>query len=163
MIQRILNAISGDYNQKQINKIMPLVREINHLANEYEILTNDQIREKVIEFRQRFTAGESLDALLPEVFAIVKQACKRLGGTSMEVKGQTLTRDMIPYDSQLIGGIILHQGKIAEMKTGEGKTLVASLPVILNAISGQGVHVVTVNDYLASRDAQWMGYLYEFL
>lgn len=101
--------------------------------------------------------------MLPEAFAVVKQACKRLVGTKVKVKGQELTWNMIPYDVQLIGGIILHQGKIAEMKTGEGKTLVAVAPVYLNALAGKGVHVVTVNDYLASRDSEWMAHVYTWL
>lgn len=158
-----MNLIGGDYNQKQIDKLMPLIRDINFLYAELDTLTDAEIQSKTLEFKERIQKGESLDVLLPEVFAVVKQACKRLVGTTCEVKGQELTWNMIPYDVQLLGGIILHQGKIAEMKTGEGKTLVAVAPVYLNALSGKGVHVVTVNDYLASRDAEWMAHVYTWL
>lgn len=163
MFQRILNKISWDYNQKQVNKTLPLVKKINELDTLYMSLTDDQIKAKTPEFKERIKTGETLEEILPEAFAVVKQACRRMCGQSFEVKWSMVAWNMIPYDSQLIGGIILHQGKIAEMKTWEGKTLVASLPVYLNALTGKGVHVVTVNDYLASRDAQRIGYLYERL
>ncbi len=163
MINRLMNLIGGDYNQKQIDAILPLVRDINHLYAEFDSLSDAAIQAKTDEFKTRLQAGETLDDLLPEAFAVVKQACKRLVGTTVKVKGQELTWNMIPYDVQLIGGIILHQGKIAEMKTGEGKTLVAVAPVYLNALAGKGVHVVTVNDYLASRDSEWMAHVYTWL
>ena len=163
MLNWILNIIWGDYNQKQLDKIKPLITAINHFYAELDSLSDEQIQAKTEEFRTRLQNGESLDDLLPEAFAVVKQACKRLVGTTCMVKGQEVVWNMIPYDVQLMGGIILHQGKIAEMKTGEGKTLVAVAPVYLNAISGKGVHVVTVNDYLASRDAEWMAYVYRRL
>ena len=140
-----------------------MITAINHFYAELDSLSDEQIQAKTEEFRTRLQNGESLDDLLPEAFAVVKQACKRLVGTTCMVKGQEVVWNMIPYDVQLMGGIILHQGKIAEMKTGEGKTLVAVAPVYLNAISGKGVHVVTVNDYLASRDAEWMAYVYRRL
>ena len=130
---------------------------------QYDSLIDQEIQDKTNEFKQRIQDGASLDSLLPEAFAVVKQAWKRLAGTTCKVKGQELTWNMVPYDVQFIGGIILHQGKIAEMKTGEGKTLVAVAPVYLNALSGKGVHVVTVNDYLASRDAEWMAHVYNWL
>lgn len=159
----LLTLIGGDYNQKQIDATNPLIKQINYLYAEYDALTDEEIQNKTPEFRERLAKGETLDDLLPEAFAIAKQACKRLVGTTFKVKGNEMTWNMIPYDVQLIGGIILHQGKIAEMKTGEGKTLVAVAPVYLNALAGKGVHVVTVNDYLASRDSQWMGYVYQRL
>lgn len=163
MLNWILNFIWGDYNQKQLDKIKPLITAISHFYAEFDSLSDEQIQAKTEEFRTRIQSGETLDDLLPEAFAVVKQACKRLVGTTCIVKGQEIVRNMIPYDVQLLGGIILHQGKIAEMKTGEGKTLVAVAPVYLNAISGRWVHVVTVNDYLASRDAEWMAYVYRRL
>lgn len=155
--------IGGDYNQKQIDKLMPLVRDINHRYAEFDSLSDQEIQAKTAEFKQRIENWTSLDDLLPEAFAVVKQACKRLVGTTAKVKGQELTWNMIPYDVQLLGGIILHQGKIAEMKTWEGKTLVAVAPVYLNALAGKGAHVVTVNDYLASRDSEWMAHVYTWL
>lgn len=163
MFKRILDAFAGNYNAKAIKKMETTVRDINHLYTEYDALTDEQIKVKTPEFKERIAKGEKLDDLLPEAFAVVKQACKRMVGNEYEVKGEKVVWNMIPYDVQLIGGIILHQGKIAEMKTWEWKTLVATMPVYLNALSGKGVHVVTVNDYLASRDAQWMGHLYEWL
>ena len=163
MLNWILNFIWGDYNQKQLDKIKPLITAISHFYAEFDSLSDEQIQAKTEEFRLRIQSGETLDDLLPEAFAVVKQACKRLVGTTCIVKGQEIVWNMIPYDVQLLGGIILHQGKIAEMKTGEGKTLVAVAPVYLNAISGKWVHVVTVNDYLASRDAEWMAYVYRRL
>ena len=163
MLNWILNFIWGDYNQKQLDKIKPLITAISHFYAEFDSLSDEQIQAKTEEFRSRIQSGETLDDLLPEAFAVVKQACKRLLGTTCMVKGQEVVWNMIPYDVQLMGGIILHQGKIAEMKTGEGKTLVAVAPVYLNAISGKWVHVVTVNDYLASRDAEWMAYVYRRL
>jgi preprotein translocase subunit SecA len=163
MLKRISNLIVGDYNQKQLDAIAPLIPEINAWDAKYDSLSDEEVKAKTPEFQSRYQKGESLDQLLPEAFAVVKQACKRMMGSELEVKGEKQIWNMIPYDVQLIGGIILHQGKIAEMKTGEGKTLVAAAPVYLNALSGKGVHVVTVNDYLASRDAQWIGYVYQWL
>jgi len=133
-----------------------LVKEINERYERFDDLSDEDIKAKTGEFKQRIREGESLDALLPEAFAVVKHACKRMVGMEIEVKGKKMTWDMVPYDVQFVGGIILHQGKIAEMKTGEGKTLVAVAPVYLNALTDKPVHVVTVNDYLASRDAEWM-------
>ncbi len=160
---RILNKIAGNYNEKQLAEISPLITKINNFYNDRHELTDAQIQAKTQEFKDRLAKGETLDSLLPEAFATVKQACKRLVGTEITVKGDTLTWQMIPYDVQLVGGIVLHNSQIAEMRTGEGKTLVATLPAYLNALSGEGVHIVTVNDYLASRDAEWMGYVYQRL
>lgn len=156
MLNWILSAFVGDYNTKQLKKIEPLIVQINDWYGRFDDLSDDEIKEKTQEFKNRLTNGETVDDLLPEAFAVVKQACKRMVGMPIEVKEKKLTWDMVPYDVQLVGGIILHQGKIAEMRTGEGKTLVAVAPVYLNALTGKPVHVVTVNDYLASRDAEWM-------
>ena len=146
----LFDMIFGSYSDKEIKKIQPLVDKILSLDKEYQGLTDNQLKEKTLEFKNRYKNGESLDQLLPEAFANIREAAYRVLG-------------MKHFPVQLIGGIILHQGRIAEMKTGEGKTLVATLPAYLNALSGDGVHVVTVNDYLASRDKTWMGKIYEFL
>ena len=142
---------------------MPIVIKINEWYASYDALSDDEIKAKTPEFKERLTKGETLDDILPEAFAVVKQACKRMLGQEITVKGEKQIRNMVPYDVQLLWWIILHRGIIAEMKTGEGKTLVAAMPVYLNALTGHGVHVVTVNDYLASRDAQWMWYIYNRL
>ena len=133
-----------------LKRLSPIVDEINDFEPEIQKLSDDQLRGKTAEFKQRLENGEELDDLLPEAFAVVREASARALG-------------MRPFDVQLIGGIVLHQGKIAEMKTGEGKTLVATMPIYLNALSGKGVHLVTVNDYLAKRDSEWMGQIYKFL
>ena len=138
------------YSEKEVKRIMPLVTKINGLEEEISKLSDAELRNKTEEFKNRLEQGETLDDLLPEAFAVVREASKRVLG-------------MRHFDVQLIGGIILHQGRIAEMKTGEGKTLVATLPVYLNALTGEGVHVITVNDYLAKRDSEWMGKVYRFL
>ncbi|NLT94702.1 MAG: preprotein translocase subunit SecA, partial [Clostridia bacterium] len=139
-----------DDNAKDIKKLQKTVDIINGLEKDMEKLSDDQLRAKTEEFKARYRNGTSLDELLPEAFAVVREASKRV-------------LNMRHFDVQLMGGIVLHQGRIAEMKTGEGKTLVATLPAYLNALTGKGVHVVTVNDYLAKRDSQWMGRLYNFL
>src|SRR3954452_3563083 len=146
VFDKILRAGEG----RTLKRMEHRVRDINALEPDFEALSDDQLAAKTIEFRERFDQGEDLDELLPEAFAAVREAGKRAVG-------------MRHFDVQLIGGMVLHSGKIAEMKTGEGKTLVATLPVYLNALAGKGVHVVTVNDYLAKRDAEWMGKIYEFL
>jgi len=164
VLAKILGKIVGDTNEKEIKKIQPLIEKINVIEEQYQQdLSETDIPAKTESFKQRIADGESLENLLPEAFALVKFACKKLVGKQWEVRGNEATWDMVPYDVQLIGGIILHQGRIAEMKTGEGKTLVCTMPVYLNALTGKGVHVVTVNDYLATRDAEWMGGLYKFL
>ncbi|MBD3170021.1 MAG: preprotein translocase subunit SecA [candidate division Zixibacteria bacterium] len=159
----IIEKIFGSKHDRDIKKIQPTVDEINGYYEEYDSLSDEEIQAKTVEFRQRIDEGESLDDILPEAFAVVKQACKRLCGKKWDVSGFEVEWDMIPYDVQLIGGVVLHEGKIAEMATGEGKTLVATLPIYLNALSGKGVHLVTVNDYLARRDSEWMGGIYKFL
>ena len=146
----LFGAIFGTSSERKIRKIMPLVKKINELEPSMQALTDAELRGKTKEFRDRLAKGETLDDLLPEAFAAVREAAVRTVG-------------MRPYDVQLIGGIVLHQGRIAEMKTGEGKTLVAVLPSYLNALEGKGVYVVTVNDYLASRDASWMGKIHTFM
>jgi len=164
MLAWIKKVFGLNYTEKEISKLNVTVREINQFFGEYEKLSDEQIKAKTEEFKKRVQEKwESLDDILPEAFAVVKQAAKRMCGNKYDVKGDKLLWNMIPYDVQLIWGIILHQGKISEMKTWEGKTLVATLPVYLNALSGKWVHVVTVNDYLASRDAEWMWHLYQWL
>ncbi|MDP1834089.1 MAG: preprotein translocase subunit SecA [Candidatus Moranbacteria bacterium] len=137
-------------NQREIAKLMPIVEKINSLEADIRRLSDEELRAKTQEFRDRIAKGETLDGLLPEAFAVVREAADRVNGTR-------------PFDVQLIGGIVLHQGKIAEMKTGEGKTLTSTLPIYLNALTGKGVHVITVNDYLARRDCNWMGSIFHFL
>jgi len=159
----LIKTIFGTKNERDLKRMQPLVEQINEFEKSYQSLTDDQLKGKTVEFKERVAQGESLDDLLCEAFAVVKNACRRLCGTSREVCGHELVWDMVPFDVQLIGGIVLHQGKIAEMQTGEGKTLVATLPLYLNALSGQNVRLVTVNDYLARRDAQWMGHVLEYL
>ncbi|ABI86031.1 preprotein translocase subunit SecA [Burkholderia ambifaria] len=150
MTTGFLQKIFGSRNQRLVKQYQKTVETINALETQIEQLTDDQLRGKTDEFRQRVAAGESLDKLLPEAFAVCREASRRV-------------LKMRHFDVQLIGGMVLHYGKIAEMRTGEGKTLVATLPVYLNALAGRGVHVVTVNDYLAQRDAEWMARLYNFL
>ncbi len=158
-IDRILGA-PHESDLKRIRKIIPKIHE---WEKEFQVLEAADLPKKTQEFKDRVAQGESLDALLPEAFALVKRACQILKGTSYEVRGHTQVWDMVPYDVQLIGGVVIHEGKISEMKTGEGKTLVCTLPVYLNALSDKGVHLVTVNEYLAERDADWMGLLYSAL
>ena len=146
----LLSKIFGTYSEKEVKRVMPLVEKINSLEEEISKLTDKELQQKTNEFKRKLQEGSTLDEILPEAFAVVREASKRVLG-------------MRHFDVQLIGGIILHQGRIAEMKTGEGKTLVATLPVYLNALLGKGVHVITVNDYLAKRDSEWMGKLYKFL
>ena len=162
-MQWLLKRILGTKNERDVRKLRPLVARINELEKGLQSLSDDALKAKTAEFRERLAKGATLDDLMPEAFAVVKNACRRLCGTSAEVCGHVQTWDMVPFDTQLIGGIVLHHGKIAEMATGEGKTLVATLPVYLNALTGRGVHVVTVNDYLARRDATWMGVVYQYL
>jgi preprotein translocase subunit SecA len=165
MIGWILKKILGTQNQREVRRMMPLVQEINRLEEGLRPLSLEELRAKTNTFRERITRGETLDAVLPEAFAVVKNCCRRFTEEKrkIRVRGQEILWEMIPFDVQLIGGMVLHSGRIAEMATGEGKTLVATLPTYLNALSGKGVHVVTVNDYLAARDAEWMGEVYREL
>ncbi len=158
-----VKKIFGTQNDRDIRKMQPLLDRINAFDEEYKLLSDEDLKGKTNEFRERVSGGESLDDLLPEAFAVVKNACRRMAGMEFDVCGHMMVWDMVPYDVQLVGGIVLHQGKIAEMATGEGKTLMATMPVYLNALPGKGVHLVTVNDYLARRDAQWMGAVYRYL
>ena len=150
MLNLILRLIIGSKNQRDLRRLKPIVEEINSLEPEISKLSDKELAEKTVEFKERLSEGETLDDILPETFAVVREVGKRAIG-------------LRHFDVQLMGGIVLHQGKIAEMKTGEGKTLVATLSAYLNALEGKGVHIVTVNDYLAKRDRYWMGPVYEFL
>ncbi|HXX54315.1 MAG TPA: preprotein translocase subunit SecA, partial [Thermodesulfovibrionales bacterium] len=150
MVQTLLKKIFGTKNEREMKRLWPMVERINALEPQFASLNDSQLKEKTSEFKTRLDGGESVDDILPEAFATVREVSKR-------------TLKMRHFDVQLIGGIVLHEGKISEMKTGEGKTLVATLPVYLNALTGRGVHVVTVNDYLARRDARWMAPIYNFL
>ncbi len=163
MLDKTLAKIFGTKHERAAKKLWPLVREINAFEEEYQKLSDAELRAKTDEFRQRLTAGETLDDIAFEAFAAVKNVCRRLIGFEYEVRGHRAKWDMLPYDEQLIGGLVLHQGKIAEMATGEGKTLVAVLPLYLNALEGRGAWLVTVNDYLAQRDSEWMKPVYEML
>ncbi len=146
----LLDKLFGTQSEREIKRLTPLVDKVMSLEDEYRALSDGELRGRTAQFRARLEAGETLDALLPEAFAAVREAADRVLG-------------MRPYRVQVIGGIVLHQGRIAEMKTGEGKTLVAILPAYLNALAGKGVHIVTVNDYLARRDSEWMGKVYRFM
>ena len=162
-MQWLLKKILGTKNDRDLKRLRPVVARIHALEDGLKGLSDEELKGKTAEFKGRLEKGETLDDLLPEAFAVVKEACRRLCGTTVEVCGHPQVWDMVPFDTQLMGGVVLHQGKIAEMATGEGKTLVATLPVYLNALTGKGVHVVTVNDYLARRDAQWVGEVYRWL
>src|SRR5258708_7101605 len=165
MLNWLLKKIVGTNNQREVKRLRPLIEQINEFEKGYQGLSEEQLIAKTAEFKDRAAKGETLDALLPEAFALVKNACRRFTDSKrvIQVRGQNVVWEMIPFDVQLMGGVVLHRGKIAEMATGEGKTLVATLPCYLNALSGKGVHVVTVNDYLAKRDAEWMGQIHKFL
>jgi preprotein translocase subunit SecA len=163
MFDKTLARIFGTKHDRAAKKLGSEVAQINQIEEEYQSLSDEQLRAKTDEFKGRLADGETLDDLLPEAFAVVKNTCRRLMGKDFDVRGYTQRWEMLPYDVQLIGGICLHQGKIAEMATGEGKTLVATFPLYLNALEGKGCHLVTVNDYLAQRDAEWMGAVYKFL
>ena len=147
---QVLAKVLGSKNERELKRLRKIVDKINALEPDFESLSDVQLKDKTNEFKQRLKQGETLDDILPEAFAAIREGSKRVMG-------------MRPFDVQLIGGMTLNNGKIAEMKTGEGKTLVGTLAVYLNALTGLGVHVITVNDYLASRDANWMKPLYEFM
>src|SRR5689334_24366512 len=150
IVDALLAKIFGTKNEREIKAMLPAVQAINDLEPKMRELTDIDLAAKTIEFKERLAQGATLDDLMIEAFAVVREAGRRF-------------LNMRHFDVQLIGGMVLHHGKIAEMKTGEGKTLVATLPVYLNALEGKGVHVVTVNDYLARRDSEWMGRIYRFL
>jgi preprotein translocase subunit SecA len=163
MFKTFARKILGTKHERELKKLQPIVDEINRYFEEYRDLSEEDLKGKTNEFRKRIEQGESLDDILPEAFATVKEACRRLLGEQILVTEHEIEWDMVPFDVQLIGAIVLHQGKITEMATGEGKTLVATMPLYLNALEGKGAHLVTVNDYLARRDSQWMGVIYEYL
>ncbi|HNZ66738.1 MAG TPA: preprotein translocase subunit SecA, partial [Planctomycetota bacterium] len=149
-LSKFLVKIFGSRNERLIKEMLPIVQKINDLESSIKPLSDEELKGKTAEFQKRYQAGETLDSLLPEAFAVVREAAFRTIG-------------LRHFDVQMIGGIVLHQGKIAEMTTGEGKTLVATSPAYLNALTGKGVHIITVNDYLAKRDREWMGPIFERL
>jgi len=170
MIGYIVKKFIGSKNEREVKRLRPLVAQINALEAELQKLPEEALREKTAKWKEELSKIEDkeelarrLNEILPEAFAVVKNACRRLCGQEITVRSHPLKWEMVPFDVQLIGGYALHSGRIAEMATGEGKTLVATLPVYLNALSGRGVHVVTVNDYLAARDGEWMGAVYKLL
>ncbi len=170
MLGFLIKKVIGSKNDRELKKLWPLVKKINDFEASVQSLSDDALRQKTADWKARFSTikdndelARALNEALPEAFAVVKNACRRLMGTDVIVRGHPLKWDMIPFDVQLLGGYALHSGKIAEMATGEGKTLVATMPIYLNALSGRGVHLVTVNDYLAARDSEWMGAVYRFL
>ena len=150
MIMNFLTKVFGSKNERELKRLQPILEQISALEPKMQAKTDEELKAQTAVFKQRVDQGESLDDILPEAFAVVREASVR-------------TLNMRHFDVQLIGGIVLHLGKIAEMKTGEGKTLAATLPAYLNALSGKGVHIITVNDYLAKRDNEWMGNIYKFL
>src|SRR3990172_3678888 len=204
---QFFKKLFGSKHERDIRPLYPRVTEVNRHYEQLRDLSEEQLKNKTVEFRARIKEGtkeledsiaekkellkekdlpfdereqlyneidelnkqlderidQILDELLPEVFAVVKDACRRLVGEMWEAAGSKVKWDMVPFDVQLLGGMVLHQGRISEMATGEGKTLVATMPAYLNALPGRGVHIVTVNDYLALRDSQWMGRVHEFL
>ncbi len=168
----LIKLIFGSRNDRELKKFWPVVHRINEIEGGLQKLSDDELRQKTTDWKARLAQiqdrkelAAALDEILPEAFAVVKNTCRRLTERKFEVvvRGRPVVWEMIPFDVQLIGGIALHKGKIAEMATGEGKTLVATMPIYLNALTGRGVHVVTVNDYLAARDSEWMGAIYQFL
>src|SRR3989442_885118 len=178
MFDTLLKLLFGSKHDRDIKRVTPVVAEINEHAEAIGALSDEELRAKTGDFKARIAARlegltdpeerrareqEALSELLPEAFAVVKETCRRLCGKAWDVVALPVLWDMVPYDEQLIGGIMLHEGKIAERATGEGKPLVATMPLYLNALTGRGAHLVTVNDYLARRDSEWMGALYTFL
>src|SRR5216117_1031494 len=172
MVAWILKKILGSKNQRELKRLMPIVRRANEFDEQFKNLSDDELRAKTAAWKQEISKlpdiqeqWKKLDEILPEAFAVVKNAARRLKdrGQTFTVCDQPMVWDMVHFDVQLLGGIVLHKGRIAEMATGEGKTLVATLPLYLNALTGRGAHLVTVNDYLARRDSEWMGEIYRFL
>jgi preprotein translocase subunit SecA len=159
----ILKKLLGSKNERDLKKMKPLVDSINAFDEEYKVLNDEQLQAKTDEFRARLKKGETLEDVECEAFAVVKNAARRLCGTQVEVCGHPTDWEMVHFDVQLIGGLAIHKGMIAEMATGEGKTLVATLPVYLNALAGKGAHVITTSDYHSQRDSEWMGHLYKWL
>ena len=162
-VQSLLQSFKGRQHRKYVKKCAPVVRRINELEKQYQSLSDEELQGKTEEFMERCKNGESLEDLLPEAFAVVKNGARRLCGKTISVCDHPIEWEMVHYDVQLIGGMALHDRHIAEMATGEGKTLVSTCPLYLNALSGKNCQLVTVNDYLARRDSHWMGALFEFL
>src|ERR1041384_4838787 len=170
MLDILIKKVFGSKNDREMKKMRPIVARINEIETGLQALSEDDLRNKTADWKAELSTIEDKEELarrlaeiMPEAFAVVKNACRRLCGREITVREHPLKWEMVPFDVQLIGGYGLHSGRIAEMATGEGKTLVATLPVYLNALTGRGVHVVTVNDYLAARDSEWMGAVYQFL
>ena len=190
MISNLINSVFGSRSDREIKLLYPIVDEINQLAEKLKNKSDEELKQRTVELMDDIQSSreeaeskardeisdkdeaknfilrseqKKLDSILPEAFSMVKETCRRMCGSSWNVVGRELSWDMVPYDVQIIGGIILHRGNVAEMKTGEGKTLVAAFPIFLNALTNRGVHLVTVNDYLAQRDAEWMGEVYKRL
>ena len=163
MLTTLLKMIFGTKSQRDVRRMLPLVAKINRLEVELQSLSDAELQAKTVEFRQRIANGATVNSLMCEAFAVVKNACRRMCGKEVNVCGQMLVWNMIPFDVQIMGAIALHRGGIAEMATGEGKTLVATMPLYLNALSGRNCQLVTVNDYLARRDSEWMGTIFNFL
>jgi preprotein translocase subunit SecA len=160
---RLVEKVFGTKYERDMRRIGPIVKEINRIAETYRELPDEELRGLTAGFREEIREGAALDDVLPRAYGAVKEACRRHLGKTWDVSGIATSWDMVPYDVQLVGGIVLHEGRIAEMATGEGKTLVALLPLYLNALEGKGVHLVTVNDYLARRDREWVGAILEYL
>ena len=163
VFMKMLTRVFGSKHARDIKALQPYVDEINSFSDKLSTLTDEEIKGKTDEFRKRLDEGETLDDIMTEAFAVVKEVCRRLIGKKWLVIGNEITWDMVPYDCQLIGAIVLHHGKITEMVTGEGKSLVATMPLYLNSLTGKGVHFITVNDYLVQRDVEWYGKIYEML
>jgi preprotein translocase SecA subunit len=163
MFNKILKSVFGTKSERDLKKARPTIEAVNRFYLEYHTLSDHDLRYKTEQFRTRLADGENMDELLPEAFAALKELCRRLMGKTWSVCDIDTRWNMVPFDVQLMGAVVLHEGKIAEMATGEGKTLVATMPLYLNGMSGKAAHLVTVNDYLARRDSQWMGKIYEFM
>lgn len=158
-----LKKMFGTSQERSLRRFKKMVSEVNAWDEKFKALTDEEIKQKTEEFKKRYQAGVALDDLLPEAYAVVKNVCRRLCGTQVHVSGYDQQWDMVPYDVQILGAIAMHKGNIAEMQTGEGKTLTATMPLYLNALSGQAVHLVTVNDYLVQRDCDWVGSILRWL
>ena len=158
-----LKKIFGTKQSRLLNRYRQIVIKINEIETRLQALSEEEIQKKTIEFRGRLEKGESTESLLPEAYAVVKNACRRLIGTDIHVSGYNQKWDMVPYDVQLLGAIAMYYGAVAEMQTGEGKTVTAAMPLYLHALTGKPVHLVTVNDYLAKRDCEWIGEIFRYL
>src|ERR1700722_765069 len=159
----IIKKIFGTAQSRILKKYAKLVTQVNMWDERYKSLSDQELKNKTLEFKERISKGETADQILPEAYGVVKNACRRMCGTEAHVSGYDQKWDMVPYDVQILGAIAMHFGAIAEMQTGEGKTLTATLPLYLNALTGKPVHLVTVNDYLAQRDCEWIGVIFRWL